>query len=330
MSVIVPVRNRREDLALCLGAICGNIPLPDEVIVVDDGSTDGSVEEAQRSDCIVIGTEYRGASFARNAGAKAAKNDVLAFVDSDVEIGTQHLGRIYRALINDSADGVFGIIDAEMKACNALSDFHNLTQHYVFANQAGDTKTCHTAFFAVRKGAFLEVGGFDEHWRKAVADDVILGWKLIAAGARLVCRDDMRFKHHKKLTLRGFIKSRFLYGYEWVRATLKYRHLVRNQNLRAQDKVVSMRTPVNVLLASLLAACPFCGRWSFAALVGLIVAVLLWNARFLGFLVRTRGAGFIVKGALSLLLEVICIAVGWWTAIITAPWASAKADAEPS
>lgn len=84
-SVVIPTYNRRAYLAECLASVFGQSAPPHEIIVVDDGSTDGTREYLES-----LGTRVRsvvskngGPGAARNIGAALAQGDYLAFLDSD-------------------------------------------------------------------------------------------------------------------------------------------------------------------------------------------------------------------------------------------------------
>lgn len=84
-SVIIPTRDRRPLLARTLGSVFAQTHQPAEIIVVDDGSSDGTVEYIQSLEGRVrlVRSQQRGPGAARNAGAAAATGDYLAFLDSD-------------------------------------------------------------------------------------------------------------------------------------------------------------------------------------------------------------------------------------------------------
>ena len=88
ISVIVPVYNRKETLERCVQSLRGQTYSDLEIILVDDGSTDGSgalCNALAREDVRirVIHKENGGVSSARNAGMEAAKGEYLMFTDSD-------------------------------------------------------------------------------------------------------------------------------------------------------------------------------------------------------------------------------------------------------
>ena len=322
VSIIVPVYNRAADLARCLEAITGNDPAPDQVIVVDDGSTDGSDRVAERFGCEVVRSDHRGASFARNLGARTARHELLIFIDSDVEIGARDIGRMVDTLSEEGVCAAFGVFDPAAKVPNLLGDYNNLTQHFVFARKAGETRLCHTSFFGVHKAAFLSAGGFDDDWGKAVADDVVLGLRLLRDGCRTLCRNDIKVKHHKSMTMRGFLRSRFFYGYEWARAAYKYRGQVKGSSLTPPDFVNSMRTPVNVLLCSGFATSLAVGPFGYGVATAMGAGFVLWNQGFLRFVTKERGPGCAALYGLLLVGETALTSTGLIAGVVTAPWPS--------
>jgi glycosyltransferase involved in cell wall biosynthesis len=85
ISVIVTCHNAEDTIGDALASVARQTRLPDEVIVVDDGSSDGSLAAIARHapDAQVIAQENRGVSSARNAGIAAARGDLIAFLDDD-------------------------------------------------------------------------------------------------------------------------------------------------------------------------------------------------------------------------------------------------------
>jgi glycosyltransferase involved in cell wall biosynthesis len=83
VSVVIPVRNGERFLAEALESVREQTLSPCEVIVVDDGSTDRTVEVGQAFHARVIPSDDRGVSAARNTGIAASRGDAIAFLDHD-------------------------------------------------------------------------------------------------------------------------------------------------------------------------------------------------------------------------------------------------------
>ena len=109
VSVIVPVYNVEKTLARCLESICGQSYQNLEIIVVNDGSPDGSFaicEQFRAKDprVVVISKENEGLSLTRNAGMRAAHGKYLQFVDSDDYIEPTFTARMVEAAEKNYAD----------------------------------------------------------------------------------------------------------------------------------------------------------------------------------------------------------------------------------
>ncbi len=86
VSVVIPTRDRADLVGRAIASVLAQSRPPDEVIVVDDGSTDATEEAVRRFAGVrYLGVEPRGVSGARNHGIAAASGEWLAFLDSDDE-----------------------------------------------------------------------------------------------------------------------------------------------------------------------------------------------------------------------------------------------------
>ncbi|HET6812348.1 MAG TPA: glycosyltransferase family A protein [Acidimicrobiales bacterium] len=203
MSVIVPVRNRRELLRRCLDALADQTVADHEVIVVDDGSGDGSAEEAEADaragrPVRVLRTPSVGAVAARSAGVRAARSRVLAFTDSDCVPGPGWLAAgtaairagaavavgptwpagavrpLERSLASDGRDGLYA-------TSNAFYDRASFEAASGFDPRAGER-------LRFRPGRTLGGTGFGE--------DTLLAWRVIRAGGGVAVCPDAVVRHH--------------------------------------------------------------------------------------------------------------------------------------
>ena len=110
ISVIVPAYNEAGRIGAVLGPIKAS-RLVDEVIVVDDGSDDGTAEEAGRHGVRVLRLpENRGKAAALDAGVSAARNDAFLFLDADlVGLKTEHVDQMIRAYTDGDLDMAIGV-----------------------------------------------------------------------------------------------------------------------------------------------------------------------------------------------------------------------------
>jgi glycosyltransferase involved in cell wall biosynthesis len=112
LSIVIPVYNEERYLSSCLDSIAAQTVQPLEVIVVDNGSTDGSVEIAKQYPFVrVITEDKRGIVYARNAGFNAARGEIIGRIDADCVLPktwAEHIQSTLTRLPPDTARAVTG------------------------------------------------------------------------------------------------------------------------------------------------------------------------------------------------------------------------------
>lgn len=210
LSVIVPVRDGGVTFRACLDGLARSAYRDFELLVVDDGSRDGSAALAAGAGARVLSQpEARGPAAARNEGARAAGGEWLVFVDADCEVHPETLGRLAAALAAaPELDAAFGSYDDAPPAPGLVSRYKNLLHHWVHQRGAGEAETFWAGCGAVRRRVFLELGGFDAgRYPRPSIEDVELGFRLRAAGRRVRLLPDVQVRHHKRWTLAGLLRT---------------------------------------------------------------------------------------------------------------------------
>ncbi len=147
VAVVIPVRNGQAHLAEAIDSAWEQVPRPAEMIVVDDGSTDGSGAVAEAQGARLVVQEQRGPGAARNLGVASAASELVAFLDADDRMTPGRLEVQRDALAGDETlDGVFGL----------MRRFADGTGVYDAAERC-----LLPSAFLVRRRSFLESGGFD-------------------------------------------------------------------------------------------------------------------------------------------------------------------------
>ena len=117
VSIVIPVKDRAEELVRCLHSLEQlDYPLERrEIIVVDDGSSDGSPAVAIRFGCRLVATDEPGSgpAAARNLGVSVARGEILAFIDSDCTASTGWL----RELVGGFSDPALAAVGGSWTAC---------------------------------------------------------------------------------------------------------------------------------------------------------------------------------------------------------------------
>ncbi len=113
VSVIIPCYNIERYVRQCLDSVCGQTMSDLEIICINDGSTDSTLEilneyAARDARVRVISQDNAGLSAARNTGLKYAAGDFVAFLDSDDFVASDYYGSMYARAISTDSDLVIG------------------------------------------------------------------------------------------------------------------------------------------------------------------------------------------------------------------------------
>lgn len=200
-SVVIPTYDRKPILAKCLLALenqqFGNSVADYEVIVVDDGSTDGTIEwlAANREDLSHVRSicqSHQGPAAARNLGVEDAKGDTIIFIDSDLVVTEHFLQAHADALLQayEDTDAVFtyGSVINTCNFDNPTSEPYKITDFSAAYFATGNV--------AIARHWLMEAGLFDNRFQ-------LYGWEDLELGVRL-----------KKLGLK-LIKCPAAVGYHW-------------------------------------------------------------------------------------------------------------------
>jgi GT2 family glycosyltransferase len=179
-SVIIPTFNRKAYLLECLETVFGQSYAPHEVIVIDDGSTDGTVEalSAFGGRVQVMQQANAGPGAARNRGAQAATGDYLAFLDSDDLWFPWTLGAfsalisrhnnpslLFGRFVDFTEPDELGQIVWEQPSGSGYPDFLSSHSKGYF---------CGAGMMVIRRSAFVETLGFEEDFLNAEDHDLAL------------------------------------------------------------------------------------------------------------------------------------------------------------
>jgi len=240
VSVVIPVRNDADNLRACVGALRKSSYPDFETIVVDDASTDQTADVAEQMEARVVRLRPRlGPAGARNAGAQCARGEYLLFVDADVCVGQDTIGRFVTHLERDPAtDAAFGSYNSRPSSGNLVSQYRNLLHHHVHqtANAAASTFWSGCGF--IRRAVFLEFGGFDASYGRPAIEDIELGMRLAKAGRRIRLCKDVQVTHRKRWTLWTMIRTDILdRAIPWTLLILKEKSLPNDLNLKTSQRI---------------------------------------------------------------------------------------------
>ena len=296
ISVVVPVYNGGARLCRCLDALRASDYPAREVLVVDDGSTDGSGRRARERGAEVLRLDSRsGPAAARNHGARAARGGVVLFVDADVAVRPDTLSRVAAAFRGrPRVAAVFGSYDDAPAEENFFSQYKNLLHHFVHQRSSAQAETFWAGCGAVRLAAFRAAGGFDARkFTRPSVEDIELGYRLRGGGFEIVLDREIQVKHLKRWTLASVLRADiFFRALPWARLLLARGRVDQDLNLRAADRASACLVGVAFALVPLSY---FSARLALGAAAAL-AAVFALNLPLLRFFARRRGAWFAARG----------------------------------
>jgi O-antigen biosynthesis protein len=184
-----------------------------EVVVVDDGSTDATAEIAAAHPAVrLISTANRGLSAARNSGLRAARGELVAYIDDDAYPDPRWLDFVALALRDGVHAGVGGPnlpVPRDGLVAESVANAPGGPAHVLLSDTVAEhIPGCNMAF---RRDRLEAVGGFGEQYRVA-GDDVDVCWRLQARGWTLAFHAAAVVWHHRRGSVRGFWRQQRGYG----------------------------------------------------------------------------------------------------------------------
>jgi glycosyltransferase involved in cell wall biosynthesis len=240
VSVIIPMRNAVGTIQKCLLAMNRQTLRPHEVIIIDNDSSDESLELVQNmaNDLIDINLrigfeEKRGPAAARNAGIALSEGEILAFTDSDCIPEPDWIEKIVQHFKQDVALDVLGGV--EKHTPHAISTIGKLMSISWLPHAVESIMVSKEGFFsgqvvptfnaAARRRTVLDAGGFDSTFKLA-GEDADLWFRAFDQGARIsVWASDVVVAHKQEISLPTLLRKMFRYGE--AEAHLMRRHFSR-------------------------------------------------------------------------------------------------------
>lgn len=223
VSVVIPTYNRWSRLESALGALAAQtVPREHvEIIVVSDGSTDGTDERLEDGRAPVpvtlVKQQNQGPAAARNAGVEAADGDIVVFIDDDVVADPECLASHLRAH-RSSGPGtvVIGPLltpeDFSMEPWVRWEQAMLYKQYDAMArgDWAATARQFYTGNASLERSCFLASGGFDSSFRRA--EDVELAYRLEDSGMRFVFAFEARAFHYASRSFDSWLDNASAYG----------------------------------------------------------------------------------------------------------------------
>lgn len=193
ISIVIPVFNDQDHLEKCLQAIAGQTVMPDEVIVVDNNSTDDSARVARSYPFVkLISEKQQGVLYARNKGFDNAQSDIIGRIDADTQLPEDWVHRvlsIFEQTDIAAISGPVGFHDAPARVVGLFFD-KNIRRITWKLGSRDDAVFLFGSNMALRRSAWRQVRG-EVCDRKDVHEDVDLAIHLFQAGLAVAFDDDL-------------------------------------------------------------------------------------------------------------------------------------------
>lgn len=299
ISVIIPAYNSEKIIGECLTALKAQTFKDFEIIVVDDGSTDGTANEAEKLGARVIRQAHAGPAVARNLGVKECKGDIVVFTDADCIPDSRWLENVLKPFSDTKVVGVSGTYKTKNnQSLTARFTGYEVELRHERMKRFDSIDFIGTYSAAYRKSVFLKFGGFDTSFKTASGEDSELSFKIAKAGHRLVFAPDAFVWHRHPDSIGKYLKQKFNRGY-W-RVMLYRKHPEKMKGESYTPPLLLIETVITAVMALLLAAIPIFSIINITIPLNLAaicaLAVILLNVKFFYFMFRKE----LVAGLYSL------------------------------
>lgn len=227
VSVIVPVYNGEATINRCIESLLAQDYPKEryEIIVVDNNSTDKTIELVRQYPVLVLEESKQGPAAARNRGLTCARGEIVAFIDADSFAEAQWLRELVKPFSDPAVGGVGGVIEGTSRATTVerygddKRTFHHQLSRFSFLPYLI------TGNAAFPKARIDSVGGFDENFTNPAGEDVDLSWRIqLDAPCTFVFAEKAVVYHKHRDTLVGLFTQSFEYRSATHKLHTKFSH----------------------------------------------------------------------------------------------------------
>ena len=223
-SIVIPVRNRKDELKICLESVeksiqflNDNIPQGQhEIIVVDDRSAENlETVVSVYNNAILIKNNGSGPGAARNTGLLSAKGEIVSFIDSDCEASIDWLSKIYENFNGSDSIALQGNPCLYKKNNNYGSYeeklYLGMFGRYISGGKCTQIDTRNCAFCKSILEMYSE-GPFIDDMKQAQAEARVAGNRLTKDGVNIIYCSDVVVRHKDPSSLSVSIKHKYRHG----------------------------------------------------------------------------------------------------------------------
>lgn len=293
VSVVIPVHNNCDTIIPLLDSLARQRIAPDEVVVVDDASTDNTASLARGHELavrVVLLDNNSGPSVARNMGVDVATGEVILFLDSDVVADQECVAEVKSVFNDQNVDAMNGMMhDKPLNEGRAVW-YKCLVEHAwgEFLPQWDTSPKClNTRVGAIRRNRFLEVGGFDPRYKKPDVEDHHFGL-CFTQTRQIIFNRNFKAYHHFSNFTQTFVNY-------WKRTRSLLKLLWSFPNAKTDNSGASRHSAIEFLLGSALLVSLPAAFWTGPWLPLLLLIIFtLYSYKSLQFCLHKKGFLFYI------------------------------------
>ncbi len=300
IAIVMPAYNAAEHLPKVLTAAKAAAGDDCPIVVVDPGSDDGTPEVAEEYGVEVLRLGHRaGPAEARNAGVARVSADVVLFIDSDCVAHRDVVQRVRDAFASDpNLVSMTGSYDDSPPDPGFFSGYMNLRHHFTHQNAETENASFWAGCGAIRRDAFLAVGGFDaERFPIPQIEDIELSGRLCDKG-RSILDPQLNVAHLKRWTLKSVVLTDiFQRAIPWSRLINEQGELPNDLNLRLAQRIAAALAPFALLSLLVLPMSLITGTVGVAVVAAAILATsITLHLPMIRCFAQARGPLFAIGG----------------------------------
>lgn len=268
-SIVVPAYNAARTIGDCVEAIKSQTIGADcyELIVVDDGSQDGTAEIAERLGARVLRQNRGRPAAARNAGIKAARGEIVCFTDADCAPKENWLEQILQPFGDPHTVGCKGVYGTRQRSLVARFVQIEYEDKYDLLRGQQTIDFIDTYSAAYRREVLLANNGFDESF--PYLEDQELSFRLATRGYQMRFQPDAVVYHQHAATLSDYFRKKFIIGYWKAQVVRRFPERGVKDSHTPQVMKIQMGL-VALMLLALAAALIWSWSWPLAATLSLL------------------------------------------------------------
>lgn len=334
--MIVPAYNAAVQIPSLLDALATQTVMASEIVLIDDGSTDGTADAAsawaRRHPTLnirVLSQPNQGPAVARNLGANSCSAEIIVFIDSDCIPQADWMAQMLAPFQDPDVTGVQGSYRTSQREMAALFAQIEIEERYERMKRGDGIDFIGTYAAAYRRDIFLAEGAFDTGFRMASGEDVDFSYRLADRGFRMVFQPSAIVYHRHPDTFTKYLKQKYWRAY-W--RNMIYRHhpkrMIRDtytpNSLKVQT-LLGLVFPVSLLALFLPFPWPLLPAAIVLALVLSALPFTLWVAH------RRRILALLVPGIILLRTGAFAVGMahGLFSRLWSRPDSGAKEKDEP-